>query len=184
MLPNFAEWKTAAANNARQALQNLTDEVRKAAPEALYYTLCSAALLPLGAALQGLPPEAAQTPLINLMGGMGANLLANVMQQVYDKRAAPAEQAAAIQQAALQDGRVLDALDEMLKKLDVLAQAPKQLDADDQQWFARTIEAALARLGSPGRPENRVLKTQVKFKSIQFDQKGPRRWAPGSILIN
>ncbi len=149
MLPNFAEWKTAAANNARQALQNLTDEVRKAAPEALYYTLCSAALLPLGAALQGLPPEAAQTPLINLMGGMGANLLANVVQQVYDKRAAPAEQAAALQQAALQDGRVLDALDEMLKKLDVLAQAPRQLSAKDQQWFARTLAAALVRLGSP-----------------------------------
>ena len=149
MLPNFAEWKTAAANNARQALKNLTDEVRKAAPEALYYTLCSAALLPLGAALQGLPPEATQTPLINLMGNVGTNLLANLAQQVYDRRDQPEQQAAAIQQAALQDGRVLDALDEMLKKLDVLAQAPRQLSADDKQWFARTLEAALARLGSP-----------------------------------
>ena len=149
MLQTLAEWKTTAAQYAQQSLSAFKDDLRKVTPETLYYSLCSAALLPLGAALQGIAPEAVQTPLLSLVGNVGTNLLANLAQQVYDRRDQPEQQAAAIQQAALQDGQVLDALDALLKQLDMATQAPRPLSQEDKTWFVDTLDMALARLGSP-----------------------------------
>lgn len=149
MLQTLAEWKTTAAQYAQQSLSAFKDDLRKVTPETLYYSLCSAALLPLGVALHGIAPEAVQTPLLSLVGNVGTNLLANLAQQVYDRRDQPEQQAAAIQQAALQDGQVLDALDALLKQLDMATQAPRPLSQEDKTWFVNALDTALARLGSP-----------------------------------
>jgi len=149
MLQTLAEWRTAAVQYAQQSLSAFKKDLRKVTPETLYYSLCSAALLPLGAALQGIAPESVQTPLLSLLGNIGTNLLANLAQQVYDRRDAPELQAEVIQQAARQDGQVLDALDALLKQLDMAALAPRTLSQEDKTWFVNALDTALARLGSP-----------------------------------
>ncbi|MBK8988173.1 MAG: SUMF1/EgtB/PvdO family nonheme iron enzyme [Chloroflexi bacterium] len=113
--------------------------------DSLYLFLSAAAFAPAAMAVaQGQP---AGIELMMLLGGLGGNLLANVVQKFRD---APDEAAAmALLQEALAQTPALQAeLDALLTKLEVFTTAQEELPESQRAWFAETLRTELEQRGN------------------------------------
>lgn len=130
-------------NTVKKAVRADAPKLREAAGDALYYALCATPLLALG---QLGSTEAITAGAVALVGSVGGNLLANVAQKVKDEGQTDVPDI--LSQAAREDGRLLEALDNLLAKVDVIAATQKVLAKDEQAEFMKQVEVALDRMGS------------------------------------
>ena len=116
--------------------------MRSAGVNSAYYFIAASAFLPIAQAFQGGSIEPYGFAVV--ASGIGANLLANIVQHWRDEA-----NAADKLQAAVQDDPALQVkLDRFLLELDALRQAEAALTEADKAWFAETIQRELADLGS------------------------------------
>jgi formylglycine-generating enzyme required for sulfatase activity len=140
-------------NAAHQRLKQLAQEIDDWAPGVLYGALASMSLLPLVAAGGGSPLGAAQA-LAGVIGGVGANLVANQLEAWKGRTANPAtgdaEQVLAKQltEAAKTDTELRTSLDQLLQKLGALDLMVQQLAALQRDDALQTIERQLQLVGS------------------------------------
>ncbi|MBE2200731.1 MAG: SUMF1/EgtB/PvdO family nonheme iron enzyme [Anaerolinea sp.] len=128
-----------------QSLRQWRARLPRLGSDSLYLFLSAAAFAPAAVAVaQGQP---AGIELMMLLGGLGGNLLANVVQKFRD---APDEAAAmALLQEALAQTPALQAeLDALLARLDVFTTAQEALPEPDRAWFAATLRAELEKRGN------------------------------------
>jgi len=122
------------------------EEARSAGVPSLYAFLSAMALWPVVEAARG-GEWAALTTLGSVAAGVGGNLLANQVQSWKDERGA----ALWLAQAAEESEEIRAALDAVLERLEVVAQARAGLDEAGRAWFAGVLREELARLGNLGR---------------------------------
>lgn len=138
---DLTTWKEAA----RQRLTAVGDTVRRRVPATVYGALSAAAILPVVAAVsQG--DFAALVALTGVVGGVGANLIANQIQAWKDR--SEAEIAADLAMKAETDAEWREALDTLIEKLDAVEGAQAGLSEKDRQWFQETLQAEVEHLGS------------------------------------
>jgi len=122
------------------------EKARSAGVPSLYGFLSAMALWPVvEAAQQG--EWAALATLGGVAADVGGNLLANQIQSWKDE----ADAARELTQAAEENEEIRSALDAVLERLEVVAQAQASLDEADRAWFAETLREELARLGNQER---------------------------------
>jgi len=129
-----AAWWRAKAPNWRQA-------AARGGVQTAYGLLTASAFLPLLEAYSQQPGPAITT-LVSLVGGVGSNLVANVVQGAYDKATAPRQ----IEQEIAENPGLRAEYEALLSKLDVLGAAQAALGA---QWagFEAQLREELAQLG-------------------------------------
>lgn len=133
--------------------ENLNDQLRdwrrrmkRAGVDSLYFFLASAALWPaISAYQQG--DLAAFAALVQLLAGVGGNLLANVVQQFKDEKTG----AQVLTETATAVPEFQAALDKALAALEVMPQAQAALAIKERDWFVDTLRAELAQLGNLNR---------------------------------
>ena len=118
-------------------------QFQEASPNLLYGFLSAMALWPVAEAVQK-GELAALVALGSVAGGVGANLIANQVQQWKDE----ADAVEQLSQAAQADPAVREALDAVLSKLDVIGQAQAGLSDADRAWFLETLHCEVPQLGS------------------------------------
>ncbi|MGB2773445.1 MAG: hypothetical protein WBF31_14090, partial [Anaerolineae bacterium] len=143
---NLSEWKTAAHADLRR----LAGSLRRMAPGTLYGALASASVLPVVIAASQNNMEAG-IMLGSVVGGIGANLLANWVQTWRDRN--QEEIAADFTRLAQEKPEWLTGLDKVLSTLDVIPTLQNELPTADRAWFVATLQAELQRLGSSVRYE-------------------------------
>ncbi|MFZ1599206.1 MAG: NACHT domain-containing protein, partial [Anaerolineae bacterium] len=143
---NLSEWKTAAHDDLRR----LAGSLRRMAPGTLYGALASASVLPVVIAASQNNMEAG-IMLGSVVGGIGANLLANWVQTWRDRN--QEEIAADFTRLAQEKPEWLTGLDKVLSTLDVIPTLQNELPTADRAWFVATLQAELQRLGSSVRYE-------------------------------
>ncbi|MBP6471916.1 MAG: SUMF1/EgtB/PvdO family nonheme iron enzyme [Chloroflexi bacterium] len=129
----------------RASLRQWRTRLTRLGGDSLYLFLSAAAFAPAAVALaQGQP---AGVELMMLLGSLGGNLLANVVQKFRD---APDEAAAAalLQEALAQTPALQAELDALLAKLEVFTTAQEELPEPEHAWFAKTLRAELEQRGN------------------------------------
>jgi len=123
------------------------EKARAAGVTSLYTFLSAMALWPV--------VEAAQRGDLSLifalggvLAGVGGDLLANQIQSWKDGVQDEQGLAQRLAPLAAENAGVRAALDAVLERLDVLAQAQAGLSEADQAWFAEALQAELARVGN------------------------------------
>jgi formylglycine-generating enzyme required for sulfatase activity/energy-coupling factor transporter ATP-binding protein EcfA2 len=119
-------------------------QFQEAGPNLLYGFLSAMALWPVAEAMQGGDLAGPILALGGIAGSVGANLIANQVQN-WKSEADAAEQ---LSQAAQSDPAVREALDALLDKLDVVAQAQTGMSEADQAWFLEILCREVTSLGS------------------------------------
>jgi formylglycine-generating enzyme required for sulfatase activity len=122
------------------------EKARAAGVTSLYGFLSAMALWPVVEAVRE-GDLAALLALGSVAAGIGSNLLANQIQSWKDETDAASQLA----QAAAENEEIQAALDAVLEKLDVVAQAQASLDESEQAWFVETLQEELVRLGNQAR---------------------------------
>jgi hypothetical protein len=118
--------------------------------KSLYGILVASAFAPVVAAAQTGDPHAVMAATLALGGAVGGNLLANLIQKKQDAVDAewsvidPNEIAA----QAADNPELRSELDAMLQKLDAVALAQQTLADANREWFTRTLEQEMTRLGN------------------------------------
>lgn len=139
---SFSEWKAQLKARWQTWRENPKVELNALGTKSLYFGLAGTALYPIAAAVaQG--DLSAVGQLYSLGSGVGINLIANSVQKWSDESTAAKDLA----KTAEQHPEMVEALDTILQKLDVLSQVQSGLSADDRKWFARTLKANLERIG-------------------------------------
>ncbi|MEA3397957.1 MAG: SUMF1/EgtB/PvdO family nonheme iron enzyme, partial [Chloroflexota bacterium] len=135
-----AAWWRAKSPHWRQQLQ-------RGGVQTTYGLLTASAFLPLLEAYSQQPGPAITT-LVGLVGGVGSNLVANVVQGAYDRATASQQ----IEQEIAENPGLRAEYEALLGKLDVLGAAQAALGA---QWagFEAQLREELARLGGELRVE-------------------------------
>jgi formylglycine-generating enzyme required for sulfatase activity/predicted ATPase len=133
---------------ARQRLARLAQTIDDWAPSTLYGAIASAAILPVVAA--GDP----KTALAGLIGGVGANLIANQLEtwraRSQDDAAALAKQ---VSEAAKADTPLRESLDDLLQRIDALAVVIHHTAEAERAATVQQLTRQFARLNSRLNPE-------------------------------
>ncbi len=145
-------WKEKAAGGLRQAGDWLERRKTRDAPQLLYGALCGLSLWPLVEAAQAGELLPVMMALGGVAGGVGGNLIAEQLQRWKD-RADESQVAEWVIEHAPDDADLRDALDDILEKLDAVAQAQAGLSERDRAWFSETLREELAQLGNLARFE-------------------------------
>lgn len=133
-------------NTVKKAVRATAPKLRETAGDALYYALCAAPLLALG---QLGSEKEIIAGAVALVGSVGGNLLANVAQKVKDDgQQSLADQVEQIAVAVDQNPALQNALDDMLKTLDVIQTAQQAQQVEQRQWFIETLQKQLEMLDS------------------------------------
>ncbi len=140
-------WKEKAAGGLRQAGDWLERRKTQDAPQLLYGALCGLSLWPLVEAAQAGELLPVMVALGSVAGGVGGNLIAEQLQRWKD-RADESQVAEWVIEHAPDDADLRDALDDILEKLDAVAQAQAGLSERDRGWFTETLREELAQLGN------------------------------------
>ena len=136
---DLTTWKVAAHKN----LTRLAAQLDSLAPGMIYGALTAAALLPLVTAAS--QPDA-RNALVGLIGGVGGNLLANLVQAWKDH--SEPELRAELSARAKADDQLRAALDTLLHELAAIQTVQTNLRADDKAWFEAMLRRGLAQAGS------------------------------------
>ena len=123
-------------------LSGWRERMKAAGAKSVYYFITASAFLPIAQAFQNREIEAFGFAAI--ASGIGANLLANIVQNWRDE----ADAAAKLQAAVQADPDLQSKLDALLQELDAIAAAENTLSEADKIWFTETLQAELPRLGS------------------------------------
>lgn len=127
----------------REKLKGWKPRMQQAGATSVYAFLSAASLIPvLEAARNG--EFAAFAALGALVGNVGTNLLANMIQVWKDESDAARKLEAELQQ----NESLHQELDLILEKLETLPVAGEDLSTGDKEWFAATLHAELSRLNS------------------------------------
>jgi len=136
---NFNSWKQSISQN----IKGWKSRFKNAGINSLYYGLTATSLLPVVQAYHTGDVAPALIALGGVSAGLGANLLANKIQGWKDKT--EAQIAADLQSTP----DLKETLDQLLEKMEVIAEAQKDLPTDvDRLWFEKTLKEELAKIGS------------------------------------
>ena len=127
----------------RQRLQGWRPRMQRTGINSVYAAISAATLWPVVAAARN-GEWAALAALGAVVAGVGANLLANQLQDWKDEEDAAQQLAESVPQQP--DLRA--ELDAVLEKLDALPAASEALPENDRAWFGQTLREELSRLGS------------------------------------
>ena len=136
-------WRQKVQERLARFTASAQAQFQEAGPNLLYGFLSAMALWPVAEAVQA-GELAALVALGSMAGGVGANLIANQVQQWKDETDA-AEQ---LSQAAQADPAVREALDALLSQWDVIGQAQAGLSDADRDWLLETLDREVGQLGS------------------------------------
>lgn len=163
---NLKVWQ----EQVKQRLRGWKANMATSGIDSIYATLATTALWPLAQAMIS-EPLVAGGALMQLLGGIGTNLLANKVQSWKDQSDADAQQAATRElQHELQREPALRAeIDAVLQKLEVLQLAQNALAQTDRQWFADTLHAELQRLGNISLLQNPGIMITAREISVRGD---------------
>ena len=139
-MPDFNEatWR----DKVTEKLQGWKARMNSLGADSVYGILAASAFWPVYQAMQTDPWGAG-----TVLGAVGGNLVANVIQKWKDE----ADAAKTIQVAAEENPELLRELDLIIKKFDVLSLAQNALPEEDHQWFRHTLSAELEKLGNAER---------------------------------
>jgi hypothetical protein len=139
---NLTTWRT----QAHKRLRTFAQTIEEWAPKLLYGAVAGLSLLPVATAAD--PRQA----LVGLIGSVGGNLLANLLEQWQNQENATDEVALAryLTDEAKRDDAVRAALDQLLEQLDALAGVVNNLaaDADERESTLKTLDAQFKKVGS------------------------------------
>lgn len=136
---NFNSWKQSVSQN----IKGWRSRFKNAGINSLYYGLTATSLLPVVQAYHTGEVVPALIALGGVSAGLGANLLANKIQGWKDKT--EAQIASDLQSTP----ELKETLDQLLEKMEVIAEAQKDLPTDsDRLWFEKTLKEELAKIGS------------------------------------
>jgi formylglycine-generating enzyme required for sulfatase activity len=136
---NFNSWKQAVSQN----IKGWKERFKRTGINSLYYGITATSLLPVVQAYHTGDVAPALIALGGVSAGLGANLLANKIQGWKDKT--EAQIAADLQSTP----ELKETLDQLLEKMEVVAEAQKDLSTDgDRLWFEKTLKEELAKIGS------------------------------------
>ncbi|HQF63389.1 MAG TPA: SUMF1/EgtB/PvdO family nonheme iron enzyme [Anaerolineaceae bacterium] len=139
---NLDSWKAQIADY----FKSRAPRIKQAGANTLYGLLAVGALLPAISAYHGGEIAPVVIVLSDLLGSVGSNLIANLIQKWKDKTE---EQIAhEVLGAAQQDASLQETLDGLLEKLEVVSSAQQALSEADKQWFVETLQAELKRINS------------------------------------
>jgi formylglycine-generating enzyme required for sulfatase activity len=135
---DITTWK----NELKSRLPGWQARMKAAGANSAYYFIAASAFLPIAQAMQGgnIEPFA----FTAVASGLGANLLANIVQHWRDEANAAVE----LQQAVKRDPELQPKLDALLEQLDALQAAERALGDTDKAWFVETIQRELGQLKS------------------------------------
>ena len=135
---DIEKWKEQLANN----FSGWRARMSAAGVNSAYYFIAASAFLPIAQAFQNGQLE----PLlfVPVASGIGANLLANIVQHWRDEATAAVQ----LQEAVKSDPELQPKLDALLQQLDAISLAEKSLSETDRAWFAKTLNAELAQFKS------------------------------------
>jgi len=119
-------------------------QFQQAAPNLLYGFLSGMTLWPVAEAMRGGDLAGPILALGGIVGNVGANLIANQVQNWKDE----ADAAEQLSQAAQSDPGVREVLDVLLDKLKVVEQAQAGMSDQDRDWFMETLRREVAQLES------------------------------------
>jgi len=123
----------------KERLPKLKSQMGKVGAKTVYGTLCATVLWPLADAYTGGGVSAFMPVLQNVAAGVGSSLLANLAQRSED------DAIRAIEKDDQQGRDLREALDDIIRKLDVVAMAKQEVDKADLQWFEQACQTELAR---------------------------------------
>ena len=130
---DLASWKAQIAAWWREAAQDLDEAAKRTGVRTAYGLLAASAWLPLLAAY-GAEPGPAITALVGIVGSVGSNLVANLVQGAYDR----SKVGARAEHEVAERAELRPEYQQMLNQLDVLAAAQAALG---ERW--ETFEAQL-----------------------------------------
>ena len=145
---NLADWR----NSAHQKLQSFARAIDNWAPKLIYGAMAGLSLLPITAAAD--PRQA----LVDLIGSVGGNLLANLLEtwKTQDDNDDEKSLAEYFTKAAKADEATRAALDQLLLKLDALESIIPNLNADEREDHLRSLNTQFKKIGSTISIENYV----------------------------
>jgi len=141
------EWKDRAQKalgTAAALARQLKDE---GLPYATYTALATLSLAPITEAIGQSNLAGAVLALVGVAGDVGANLIANLVQNWKDKPQHEQAKLLLAELAKLPDLHIH--LDKIIQHIDAIAEAHATLQLEDRQWFAETLQAELKKIGSP-----------------------------------
>jgi len=113
----------------------------------VFYGLVTAGVLaPAVAAVAQSSGQEVFGQLAALLGGVGVNLVSNLIQQIKDRSEEDA--AAEVQRQYEADPELRKALDTLIEKLDAINTAQRTLSDADREWFVQTLREELRQAGS------------------------------------
>ena len=135
---NIEKWK----EELTDSFSGWRARMSAAGVKSAYYFIAASAFLPIAQAFQNGQLE----PLlfVPVASGIGANLLANIVQHWRDEATAAVQ----LQEAVKSDPELQPRLDSLLQQLDAISLAEKSLSQADRAWFAETLQKELAQLKS------------------------------------
>lgn len=142
-------------NAAADRLRGIGDRLKRRsddAPLLTYGALCGMSLVPLVEAAGAGQLAPVFMALGNIVGGVGANLVANQIQQWADPCGNVDEaQVARWVAEHSSNTQVIEALDAILEKLDAVEQAKSGMSQEDQDWFLNALRDETERIGNLSR---------------------------------
>jgi hypothetical protein len=138
---DLSTWKRELADR----LQGWKPRMQRIGVKSVYVSLCVASLWPVVEALKQ-DDLAALVALGSVLSGVGGNLVANLIEAWKDKNEADA--ANQLADLLTQNDELRAELDEVIKRLGVVALADSMLSRGDKAWFRATLQTELAKLGS------------------------------------
>jgi len=113
----------------------------------------------------------------SVAGGIGGDLIAGQVQR-WKERADQAEVAGWVAEHASANPELREALDDVLEKLDTLAQAQAGMGEADRRWFAETLREEMSRLGNLARFE-----AALSGSGAIAQREGARAVGQGGVLV-
>ena len=140
-------WKARVAAWWQQTGRDVQSAMNRLGVQSAYGLLTASAFLPL-LEIYGETPGPAMKTLVELVGSVGGNLIANIVQGVYDQSPAPRQ----IEREIAEQPELRAEYQQLLTELDALEAAQAALG---DQWaaFAAQLHAELAQMGGGLRVE-------------------------------
>jgi len=139
---NLDSWKAQIADY----FKSHAPLIKQAGANTLYGLLAAGALLPAIGAYHGGEIAPVVIALSDLLGSVGSNLIANLIQKWKDKPNAEITQE--VLGTIQKNVELRQAVDILLEKLEVVSSAQQALSDADKQWFVETLQAELKKVGS------------------------------------
>ena len=136
------EWKSGIADYFKKH----TPKMKQGSMNVFYGLVTAGVLAPAVAAVAQSSGQEVFGQLAALLGGVGVNLVSNLIQQIKDRSEEDA--AAEVQRQYEADPELRKALDMLIEKLDAINTAQRMLSDADREWFVQTLREELRQAGS------------------------------------